>query len=109
MQNSNPVAGAARKANVLEQLKKLLEEASGIDFAGADPSTTFLELGLDSLFLTQVAMSLKRQFGVSIGFRQLLEDMATLDCLADHIVSTLPPEPISARQRRRRRSPPLHR
>jgi amino acid adenylation domain-containing protein len=91
---NTPTAGAtaSRKTRLIEQLKKLLEEASGIDFADADPTTTFLELGLDSLFLTQIAMSLKKQFGLTIGFRQLLEDLPTLDRLADHLVAVLPPE-----------------
>ena len=53
MQNPNPARARPARPD-LEQLKKLLEEASGLDFAGADPSTTFLELGLDSLLLTQM-------------------------------------------------------
>jgi hypothetical protein len=47
---------------------------------------TFLEMGLDSLFLTQVATSLSKKFGVKISFRQLNEEVPNLDKLADHIL-----------------------
>jgi glutamate-1-semialdehyde aminotransferase/acyl carrier protein len=92
MENQSAERTNGHKAGVMARLRGLLEEASGIDFAAADPSITFLELGLDSLFLTQIALSLKRQFGVTIGFRQLLEELSTLDRLADRIVATLPAE-----------------
>ncbi|MFN9326811.1 MAG: aminotransferase class III-fold pyridoxal phosphate-dependent enzyme, partial [Flavobacteriales bacterium] len=41
---------------------------------------------LDSLFLTQVATSLSKKFGVKISFRQLNEELPNLDKLADHIL-----------------------
>jgi acyl carrier protein len=43
-------------------------------------------MGLDSLFLTQVATSLSKKFGVKISFRQLNEEVPNLDKLADHIL-----------------------
>jgi amino acid adenylation domain-containing protein len=93
MQTSTGFSSATRKAGIIGKLKLLLEEASGVDFADADSSMTFLELGLDSLFLTQISMSLKKQLGVTIGFRQLLEDLGNLDRLADHLIQVLPAEP----------------
>ncbi|MEZ4808122.1 MAG: phosphopantetheine-binding protein [Flavobacteriales bacterium] len=45
------------------------EESSGLDLAEASDEETFLEMGLDSLFLTQVATSLSKKFGVKISFR----------------------------------------
>ncbi len=96
MQTSTGSASATRKAGIIGKLKVLLEEASGVDFADADPSMTFLELGLDSLFLTQISMSLKKQLGVTIGFRQLLEDLGNLDRLAAHLIQVLPAEPEPA-------------
>ncbi len=96
MQTSTGSASATRKTGIIAKLKLLLEEASGVDFADADPSMTFLELGLDSLFLTQISMSLKKQLGVTIGFRQLLEDLGNLDRLADHLIQVLPAVPDAA-------------
>jgi amino acid adenylation domain-containing protein len=74
------------KEALIKQIKHLLEESSGLELADADPEETFLEMGLDSLFLTQVATSLSRKFGVKISFRQLNEEVPNLDKLADYIL-----------------------
>ena len=74
------------KEALIKQIKHLLEESSGLELADADPEETFLEMGLDSLFLTQVATSLSKKFGVKISFRQLNEEVPNLDKLADHIL-----------------------
>jgi len=79
-------ANLSPKENLIEQIKTLLEESSGLELADAAPEDTFLEMGLDSLFLTQVATSLSRKFGVKISFRQLNEDLPNLDKLADHLL-----------------------
>ena len=55
---------------------------------------TFLELGFDSLFLTQVAGAFRKEFGVKVTFRQLLEDFATINTLAGHLDAQLPPEAV---------------
>lgn len=74
------------KEQLIQQIKTLLEESSGLELAEASNEETFLEMGLDSLFLTQVATSLSRKFGVKISFRQLNEQLPNLDLLADHIL-----------------------
>lgn len=79
-------ANLSPKEALIAQIKHLLEESSGLELAEASPEETFLEMGLDSLFLTQVATSLSKKFGVKISFRQLNEDLANLDKLADHIL-----------------------
>lgn len=81
-------AGAALspKEELITQIKVLLEESSGLELAEASNEDTFLEMGLDSLFLTQVATSLSKKFGVKVSFRQLNEDLPNLDKLADHIL-----------------------
>lgn len=79
-------ANLSPKEALIAQIKHLLEESSGLELADASPDETFLEMGLDSLFLTQVATSLSKKFGVKISFRQLNEDLANLDKLADHIL-----------------------
>lgn len=43
-------------------LKEIIEETSGLEIASVDDSTTFLEMGLDSLSLTQVGLALKKNF-----------------------------------------------
>ena len=79
-------ANLSPKEALIAQIKHLLEESSGLELAEASNEETFLEMGLDSLFLTQVATSLSKKFGVKISFRQLNEDLANLDKLADHIL-----------------------
>ena len=76
----------------MEKIRAVLKNLSGQDQAGADPGVTFLELGFDSLFLTQVAGTFRKEFGVKVTFRQLLEDLATMDALSTHLDAILPPD-----------------
>src|SRR5947208_13308761 len=55
-------------------------------------AATFMELGFDSLFLTQVSQALDQRFGVRIAFADLLEKYPTLQLLAEHLERVLPPE-----------------
>src|SRR5260370_10867064 len=79
-----------RKDSLLPRLKKILEDDSGLELADSEVSATFLELGLDSLFLTQFVLSIQGTFGVKVSFRQLMEDLSSLNSLAEHIDRTLP-------------------
>src|SRR5205814_1219090 len=88
----------ARKERLLNATRALLQELSGSDFAAVDVSASFLELGLDSLLLTQAAQLFQRKFGVRITFRQLMEDLCSLDALATHLDVTLPPEAFAPAQ-----------
>jgi acyl transferase domain-containing protein/glutamate-1-semialdehyde aminotransferase len=82
----NGDADLSPKDALIARIKQLLEESSGLELTGASAEQTFLEMGLDSLFLTQVATSLTKKFGVKISFRQLNEELPNLDRLADHIL-----------------------
>ena len=53
-------------------------------------SATFLEIGFDSLFLTQATRELQNKFGIKIAFRQLLGDLSTFDALARFADEKLP-------------------
>ena len=81
-----------RKDTLISQINQLLEDASGIDMAGVAPDTSFLEIGLDSLLLTQVAITLKKEFGLPITFRQLTSDYTSPGLLADYLDAQLPPD-----------------
>lgn len=83
-----------RKQVLTDKIKELLENASGIDMSNITPEMTFIEMGLDSLLLTQVALNLKKQFALPITFRQLNEEYSTLGLLADYLVTRLPAERI---------------
>ncbi|MDB6161630.1 MAG: amino acid adenylation domain protein, partial [Gammaproteobacteria bacterium] len=68
----------------------ILENLSGT----APPSTTapvsFLEMGYDSLFLTQVAQKIQSQMKVKITFRQLLAQYSTIPALAAFLAEKVP-------------------
>ena len=76
---------ASPKDQLITELKEILESSSGIELEGVSNDTTFLDMGLDSLFLTQVALTLQKKFKTRITFRQLNEDLCDLDRLADFL------------------------
>ena len=81
-----------RIERIVSELKSLIEDLSGIDPADLDIHATFLELGFDSLLLTQANAAFKRKFEVKISFRQLFEETPTVNALAEYIDNQLPPE-----------------
>ncbi|MFO1507435.1 MAG: amino acid adenylation domain-containing protein [Lysobacterales bacterium] len=92
-----PVAAAAsRLPTLIERLIAVFEDVSGQDFGNVDPAAAFVEIGLDSLSLTQVALQVSKAFGVKITFRQLMEDLASFGELAMHIDQHLPPDAAPA-------------
>jgi acyl transferase domain-containing protein/glutamate-1-semialdehyde aminotransferase len=75
---------------IRSKLAAIFEDLSGLDIAALDPATPFLELGFDSLFLTQVSQQLASAFGLKITFRQLLEEESSLAALAAYIAERAP-------------------
>ncbi len=87
---------APRIARLVGHLREVFEDASGIELGDGDLATNFIELGLDSLFLTQVALAVQNKMGVKVTFRQLLEQVPTIQELAEHIDRQLPADPTPA-------------
>jgi amino acid adenylation domain-containing protein len=87
-------APASRTPRIRAQLKEIFEDLSGMELSNEDNST-FLEMGFDSLFLTQVTQALYAKFGIKIAFRQLLGEQSTFETLAEHLDRSLPAEAIS--------------
>lgn len=81
-----------RKDNILLEITRILHELSGIDLAATDPSTSFFDLGFDSLFLTQISLEFQKKFGVKITLRLLIEDVPSPSLLAEYLDKQLPPE-----------------
>ncbi len=88
-----PVPAPSRVDRLLRELTALLSDQSGVPADNLAPSTTFLDLGFDSLFLTQAGTVIGRKFGVKITFRTLLEDAPTPAALAALLDEKLPPDP----------------
>ncbi len=74
-----------RLAAIRAELAALLENLSGIDVANAPSGTSFLELGFDSLFLTQASQAVKTRFNTAVSFRQMMGELGTLDAVAGHL------------------------
>ena len=81
-----------RKEKILNDLKDVMSDLSGLDRDKIADQLTFLDLGFDSLFLAQMSAAFKKKFGVNVTFRQLLEETPSPEALADYINSHLPPE-----------------
>ncbi len=79
-----------RRDLVLENLKDIFHQLSGINKDQLHDSTSFLELGFDSLFLTQAVAKIKKQLPVKINFRQLFEEAPNLNALTTYLDKQLP-------------------
>lgn len=90
-------ATAARQERLVSELASLFEEISGVEIAAADHGASFLELGLDSLTLTQVAQQLQKTFGVKVTFRQMMAEYGSLETLSAFLDRQMPAEaPVAA-------------
>jgi acyl transferase domain-containing protein/glutamate-1-semialdehyde aminotransferase len=100
--------GQGRRANVTARLQTLFSELSGLEESELEPAASFVELGLDSLFLTQASTAIHKTFGVKVAFRDLLEDASTLDAVAARIDAELPPDVAPPAPSPPAPSPPAH-
>lgn len=91
-ESSSIKTNESRKDSILVKISEIIKNASGIVYESDAASNTFLELGLDSLSLTQLSGRLKKEFDLPITFRQLNEGFKTPSLLADYIVLNLPEE-----------------
>ncbi len=87
MQNKIPGRGNEK---LIQSVKVLFSELSGIETGELSEQATFLELGFDSLFLTRAHALIQNKFDVKISFRQLFEELSTVGLLAAHIASVHP-------------------
>ncbi len=88
-------AKSARYPLIEGQVKSVLMNLSGRDLSGVATSTTFFDLGFDSLLLTQASQSLRQKFGVKISFRQLLEDLLSIDAVSAYLDEHVAEDKIS--------------
>lgn len=81
---------SAREANgTLGALRELVAKLSGLEPRGIANTTTFTEMGFESLFLTQLSLAVEKRFGVRVAFRQLLEEANCPLFLASYLESRL--------------------
>ncbi|MFT5701021.1 MAG: acyl transferase domain-containing protein [Desulforhopalus sp.] len=71
--------------HVIKKLRELILESSGIEISDQESENSFLELGFDSLILTQLATILSNEFSTAITFRQMMEDLDSVASLAEYL------------------------
>ncbi|SDP71664.1 amino acid adenylation domain-containing protein [Mucilaginibacter sp. OK268] len=79
-----------RKDILINKLKEIFEDAAGIEIDAANTGLSFIEIGFDSLSLTQIATNLKKTFNIPITFRKLFEEYNSLNLLASYLDTNLP-------------------
>ncbi|MFC5418457.1 amino acid adenylation domain-containing protein [Bosea eneae] len=82
----------AGRSELGSRVAAIFENLSGRAFGADETGASFLELGFDSLLLTQAAQGLQTAFGVQIRFRQLLDDLPSVDDVTRHIAELCPQE-----------------
>ena len=87
-------AFATRHEQILAQLNAIVCKLSGLSLERIDAHATFLELGFDSLFLTQANAVFKKVFKIRMTTRQLIETTPGLDLLAAYLDKTLPADAV---------------
>jgi acyl transferase domain-containing protein len=75
------------QATIQLELRNLFTKLLGVDLTDMAGGTTFLEMGFDSLLLTQASRGIEKIFGVRIPFAQLLARYSTFDLLASFVES----------------------
>ncbi|RMG77192.1 MAG: aminotransferase class III-fold pyridoxal phosphate-dependent enzyme, partial [Bacteroidetes bacterium] len=81
-----------RTAVLARKIQDILYELSGLEPADLTPSASWLELGFDSLFLSQAVIQFNQNLGLRLSFRQMFEETPSIDALARYADEVLPPE-----------------
>lgn len=81
-----------RSARISQEVADLLADLSGLDLAADQYELSFLELGFDSLFLTQAVQKIQNKYAVKIAFRQLLDNLGSIRLIAEYLDQQLPQE-----------------
>ncbi|MBS0433236.1 MAG: aminotransferase class III-fold pyridoxal phosphate-dependent enzyme, partial [Proteobacteria bacterium] len=72
------------------ELRELLGALHGEPIPAKSEQTSFLELGFDSLALTQAALEIERRYGLKLKFRRLMEDLDSIARLSAMLDQHLP-------------------
>ena len=86
----------SRGGLIMPILVGLLRDGAGIVLDENDRGRSFLDLGLDSLFLTQFSVSVNNRFGASLTFRQMATELDSLTKLAAYLEGTSNQLPVVA-------------
>lgn len=90
--NGNP----SRIESIGTAIRETLTDLSGIPPEDLPGTASFLELGFDSLLLTQVSKAFQNSFGTEVTMRQLMSGLSSIDALAAHLDEELPADRFEA-------------
>ncbi|MGH8060920.1 MAG: amino acid adenylation domain-containing protein [Pseudoxanthomonas sp.] len=79
----------AGRSALFTRLQSVIEEVSGLEVEENESATPWLELGLDSLSLTQLSLQVQRSFKVKVSFRQMMEQYGSMARLLEFLASAI--------------------
>ncbi|MEM7675893.1 MAG: aminotransferase class III-fold pyridoxal phosphate-dependent enzyme, partial [Myxococcota bacterium] len=84
-------------ADLLEKLRRVMVDLLGEPIELEDVGRPFLDLGFDSLMLTQLSGGIRRSLGVDVSFIALSEQLTTPALVAEHLrAQTTDSSPVAA-------------
>jgi glutamate-1-semialdehyde aminotransferase/thioesterase domain-containing protein/acyl carrier protein len=86
------MASNERRERLIQKIRETAQDLSGVPLETITENASFLELGFDSLFLTQLSSGCQKAFGVRITFRQLFSDLKSVSALGAYLDEKLPPD-----------------
>jgi acyl carrier protein len=78
------------------EVKTILQYLSGHSLKDVNTSASFFDLGFDSLLLTQASQSFRQKFGVKVTFRQLMEELLSIDAVTAYLDEKVAPDKFTA-------------
>jgi len=87
------VSSESREERITQELKMIFLNLSGMPVE--DRHATFIDLGFDSLFLSQASQAIDAKFKIKITFRQLLGNLSTIAAIAKFLDEKLPSDVLS--------------
>ena len=85
----------SRRDRIALLLISLLAALSGRESSQISATSTFMEQGFDSLSLTQVAFTIRKEFRTKVSFSSLMNEFPNVDMLAGHLDQNLPADMLT--------------
>ncbi|WP_223822069.1 aminotransferase class III-fold pyridoxal phosphate-dependent enzyme [Paenibacillus peoriae] len=73
------------KSSIQQKLAKMIGNVSQLSLEELEPQTHFLELGLDSINLSQVRHNIKDTFDLDVPMNEFFESLTTLELLTSYV------------------------
>jgi amino acid adenylation domain-containing protein len=86
-----PAAPSARRGAILELLRGIAADLTGIAREHVDTRADLFRAGFDSLLLLQAIEVIEKRLGVRIALVKMMEELGTLDAVAGHVDAVLAP------------------